>query len=47
MQPGKVSGCVVLGGIGNVGGASVVFPNVSQARRFGNDARNDASIKSC
>ena len=47
VQPGKISGCVVLGGIGNVGGASVVFPNVSAARRYGNDARNDATIKRC
>ena len=47
VQPGKVTGCVVLGGIGNIGGASVVFPNVSQARRYGNDARNDATIKRC
>jgi len=47
VQPGKITGCVVLGSIGNVGGASVVFPDVSQARRFGNDARKDATIKSC
>ena len=45
VQPGKICGCVVLGGIGNVGGASVVFPNVSAARRYGNDARKDATIK--
>jgi LCP family protein required for cell wall assembly len=47
VKPSRISGCVVLGGIGNVGGASVVFPNVSQARRYGNDARNDATIKHC
>ena len=47
VQPGKISDCVVQGGIGNVGGASVVFPNVSPARRFGNDARKDATIKRC
>ena len=47
VQPGRISGCVVQGGIGNVGGASVVFPNVSAARRYGNDARNDATIKRC
>jgi LCP family protein required for cell wall assembly len=47
VQPGRITTCVVLGGIGNVGGASVVFPNVSQARRYGNDARNDATIKGC
>lgn len=47
VKPGRITGCVVLGSIGNVNGASVVFPNVSQARRFGNDARKDATIKSC
>ena len=47
VKPGKITGCVVLGSIGNVNGASVVFPNVSQARRFGNDARKDATIRSC
>lgn len=40
----KLRGCVVLGGIGNVSGASVVFPNVAQARRIGNDARNDGRL---
>ena len=40
----KLRGCVVLGRIGNVGGASVVFPNVAQARRLGNDARNDGRL---
>ena len=47
VRPGRISGCVVLGSIGNVGGASVVFPNRSQARRYGNDARKDATIRSC
>jgi LCP family protein required for cell wall assembly len=47
VEPGRISGCVVLGSIGNVGGASVVFPNRSQARRYGNDARKDATIRSC
>ena len=46
-SPAKITGCVVQGGIGNVGGASVVFPYVAQARRYGNDARNDATIKRC
>ena len=47
VRPGKITGCVVLGSIGNVGGASVVFPNRSQAHRYGNDARKDARIRHC
>ncbi|WP_246050981.1 LCP family protein [Nocardioides guangzhouensis] len=47
VRPGRITTCVVLGGIGNVGGASVVFPNRSQARRYGHDARKDATIRSC
>ncbi|MBO0841644.1 MAG: LCP family protein [Nocardioides sp.] len=42
IDPGKVTSCVVQGGIGNAGAASVVFPNVGAARAMGNDARNDA-----
>ncbi|WP_438362044.1 LCP family protein [Nocardioides antri] len=47
VDPKKISGCVVPGGIGNIGGASVVIPNTSTARRYGDDARKDATIKSC
>ena len=43
----KISTCVVQGSIGSMGSASVVFPFVSQARRYGNDARKDATIKKC
>lgn len=43
----KISTCVVHGSIGNLGSASVVFPFVSQARRYGHDARKDATIKGC
>lgn len=42
-----MSTCVVPGSIGNVGGASVVLPYVSVARRYGDDARRDATIKDC
>ena len=45
--PSKITGCVVQGGIGNVGGASVVIPYVEQARRYGDDARQDATIERC
>lgn len=47
VDPRKVTGCVVPGGIGNIGGASVVIPNTSTARRYGDDARGDATIKNC
>jgi polyisoprenyl-teichoic acid--peptidoglycan teichoic acid transferase len=47
VDPGKISTCVLPGGIGNIGGASVVIPNTSTARRYGDDARKDATIKSC
>jgi LCP family protein required for cell wall assembly len=43
----KISGCVVQGSIGNVNGASIVFPNTAAARRYGNDARKDATIRRC
>ncbi|MEQ6900093.1 LCP family protein [Nocardioides sp. YIM 152588] len=47
VDPGKITGCVVPGGIGNVGGASVVIPSTSTARAYGDDARDDAVITSC
>ena len=47
VEPSKITSCVVLGGIGNIGGASVVLPYVEQARSYGDQARNDATIESC
>ena len=47
VEPSKITTCVVQGGIGSIGGASVVLPSVSQAKRLGNDARKDATIKHC
>lgn len=47
VDPRKISTCVVPGGTGYVGAASVVFPNRSTARRYGNDARRDATITRC
>jgi len=47
IDPGKITGCVVQGGIGNVGGASVVIPYLDQARRYGDAARKDATISQC
>lgn len=47
VKPGKITGCVVQGGIGDVGGASVVLPYVDQARDIGDQARADAVIEKC
>jgi len=47
VDPKKITTCVVPGGLGNIGGASVVLPNTSTAQRYGDDARKDATIKSC
>ena len=47
VEPGKITSCVVQGSIGNIGGASVVLPFTSQARRLGNEARKDATLEHC
>ncbi|MEI5674669.1 MULTISPECIES: LCP family protein [unclassified Nocardioides] len=47
VEPRRITTCVLPGGIGNIGGASVVIPNVAAARRYGDDARRDATIKRC
>ena len=47
VDPKKITGCVVPGGIGNIGGASVVIPSTTTAQRYGDDAREDATIKRC
>lgn len=47
VDPRKITGCVVQGGIGTIGGASVVLPNTSAARRYGDLARRDATIERC
>jgi polyisoprenyl-teichoic acid--peptidoglycan teichoic acid transferase len=47
VDPRKITTCVVQGGIGNVGGASVVLPYVDQARAWGDAARKDAELKRC
>ncbi len=47
VDPRKITTCVVQGSIGFVGAASVVFPDVAQARRIGREARPDASLRHC
>lgn len=46
-KPGKITTCVLQGGIGDVGGASVVLPYTDQAARLGDRARDDATLESC
>jgi polyisoprenyl-teichoic acid--peptidoglycan teichoic acid transferase len=41
VDPDRVRGCVVRGSYGYVGAASVVFPDLAQARRLGADAKDD------
>jgi polyisoprenyl-teichoic acid--peptidoglycan teichoic acid transferase len=47
VEPGKITTCVIGGGVGMAGAASVVWPNVAQARRLGNEARDDATLRGC
>jgi LCP family protein required for cell wall assembly len=47
VRPDRITTCVVRGAVGWVGAASVVFPDVAQARRLGRDARDDAVLSGC
>ncbi|HEX8780316.1 MAG TPA: LCP family protein [Nocardioides sp.] len=47
VEPGKITTCVIGGGVGYVGAQSVVFPNRTQARRLGDEARRDATLRGC
>jgi LCP family protein required for cell wall assembly len=47
VKPSQITTCVVQGGIGNIGGASVVLPYTDQAARLGDRARQDATLESC
>jgi polyisoprenyl-teichoic acid--peptidoglycan teichoic acid transferase len=44
IRPDRLRGCVVRGTTGNAGAASVVFPDVRQARRMGDDTRRDGTL---
>jgi polyisoprenyl-teichoic acid--peptidoglycan teichoic acid transferase len=44
VNPRKLRGCVIQGPTGYAGAASVVYPDVAQARRIGNDTRKDATL---
>ncbi|WP_323794137.1 LCP family protein [Nocardioides sp.] len=43
----QITSCVVQGRIATINGASVVVPYADQARRYGDDARDDATIGRC
>ena len=45
VKPGLITTCVVGGRVGFVGAASVVFPDVAQARRWGREAGPDATLR--
>jgi LCP family protein required for cell wall assembly len=47
IKPSEITNCVLQGGIGDIGGASVVLPYVDQAQRLGDRARDDATLESC
>ncbi|WP_457205794.1 LCP family protein [Nocardioides sp. P5_C9_2] len=47
VEPGRITTCVIRGRIGTVGDQSVVFPDVAQARRLGDAARSDATLRGC
>lgn len=44
IEPGQLKACVVSGPTGDVAGASVVFADLDQARRLGDDARKDGTL---
>jgi LCP family protein required for cell wall assembly len=44
VHPGKLRSCVLRGSIGNIGGASVVIPDLAQARRLGADTLADGRL---
>jgi LCP family protein required for cell wall assembly len=44
VRPDRLRGCVVQGSTGYAGAAAVVFPDVAQARRIGDDVRRDATL---
>ena len=45
VQPGKITDCVLRGGIGSIGGASVVLPDIAYARHLGDATRGDATLE--
>jgi polyisoprenyl-teichoic acid--peptidoglycan teichoic acid transferase len=44
IDPSRLEGCVLNGSFGTVDGASIIFPDVAQARRLAAEARDDGSF---
>ena len=44
IDPSRLEGCVLDGSYGTVDGASIIFPDTSQARRLADEARDDAAF---
>ena len=44
IDPARLEGCVLDGSYGTVDGASIIFPDTAQARRLGNEARDDGTF---
>lgn len=44
IDPERFRGCVLRGSFGTVNGASIIFPDVGQARRLGDEARDDGTF---
>lgn len=47
VDPRRITDCVLPGGPATINGASVVTPDTATARRYGDDARRDATIERC
>lgn len=45
VDPGRTTGCIITGTFGTEDGASVVYPDLAQARAVGDDARDDARLQ--
>lgn len=45
IKPQRFRGCVIGGGVGMAGAASVVYPNLGQARSIANRVRKDATLE--
>ena len=45
VKPALIKDCVLNGSIGNIGGASVVLPDLALARRLGDATRTDATLE--
>ena len=45
VDPSRFRGCVLQGSFGTVNGASIIFPDVAQARRLGDEARDDGTFE--